>query len=158
MVCSAVLCCPSLSLVPPAVEGGWVLEGGVWSMDLGMGHPLAAERHPEGKWVRSSTTRKVCGKSPGHHRRKISSLSGMQRVGTTIVSPFPTNQLRLLQALVRVLIRLAHSSSSGLICLHKLWGPDWHPSQSLLENQPWAPLPETGIHQCWQGLSAKAWG
>ena len=44
VVCVTVLCCPSLSLVLPAVEGGWVLEGGIWSMDLGMGHLLAAER------------------------------------------------------------------------------------------------------------------
>ena len=137
VVCVAVLCCPSPSFVSPAVEGGWMLEGGVWSMDLGRGQPLAAERQPEGKGGRSSATRKVCGKSPGHHRRKTSSLSGMQRVGTTSVTPFPTNQLRLRQAPGRALIRLARPSSSGLICLHKLWGPDWHPSQSLLDNQPW---------------------
>ena len=45
----AVLRCPSLSLVSPAVQGVWVLEGGVWSMDLGRGQLLAAERQPEGK-------------------------------------------------------------------------------------------------------------
>lgn len=136
------------------------LGAGRWSLEHGPreGTALGCWKTAWGKRVRSSTTRKVCGKSPGHHRRKTSSLSGMQRVETTIVTPFPTNQLQLPQALGRALIRLAHSSSSGLICLHELWGPDWHPSQSLLENQPWAPLPETEIRQCWQGLSAKAWG
>ena len=49
VVCVTVLCCPSLSLVSSAVEGVWVLEGGVWSMDLGRGQLLAAERQPEGK-------------------------------------------------------------------------------------------------------------
>lgn len=90
---SCVSCC----------EGGSVLEGGVWSMDLGRGQLLAAERQPEGKGGRSSATRKVCGKSPGHHRRKTSSLSGMQRAWTTVVTPFPTNQLRLPQAPGRAL-------------------------------------------------------
>ena len=58
-----------LSCELPVAEGGWVLESGVWSADPGRGQLLAVKRQPEGTGVRSSTTRKVCGKSPGYHRR-----------------------------------------------------------------------------------------
>ena len=72
---------PRLSRVSPVAEGSWVLESGVWSMDPGRGHLLAVKRQPEGTGVRSSTTGKVCRKSPGHHRSKASFLSGAQGVG-----------------------------------------------------------------------------
>ena len=49
-------------------------------MDLWRIQLLAVKRQPEGKEIRSSTTRKVCRESSGHHRSKVSLLSGAQRV------------------------------------------------------------------------------
>ena len=46
----------------------------------------------------------------------------------------------------------------GRLCQHRLWEPECRPSQNLLENQPWAPLPGMRVHWSWQGWRAKAWG
>ena len=52
----------------------------------------------------------------------------------------------------------AHPSGQGLLCPCGLQGPECCPSQSLLGNQPWAPLPGMRVCRCWLGLSAKVWG
>ena len=64
-----------------------MLENGVWSADPGRGQLLAVKRQPEGTGIRSSTTGKVCRKSPGHNRSKASLLSGVQGAGPPI-QPF----------------------------------------------------------------------
>ena len=46
---------PSLSCVSAGVEGGWVLEHGVWRMDLGREQQLAMKKQPKGTRVRNST-------------------------------------------------------------------------------------------------------
>ena len=56
-------------------------------MDPGRGQMLAVKRQPEGTGVRHSTTGKVCGKSLGRHRSKVSTLSDMQEVGLPL-QPF----------------------------------------------------------------------
>ena len=56
------------------------------------------------------------------------------------------------------LSRLTHPWSQGLLHSRRLQGNERNTSQSLLGNQPWVPLPEMGICQCWWGLSAKAEG
>ena len=149
----------SLSRESPAGEGVWVLGSGVWIVDRGREQLLAVKRQCEGTGVRSSTTRKVCGKRPGHHRSKALLFSGAQGVGLPLQPP----PHLLASASVGTgrethLSRLTHPSSQGLLHLHKLWGPEHCPSQSLLRIQPWTPLPETGIWQCWQVLSVKACG
>lgn len=77
-----------LSCVSPGVERGWVLESGIWRVDPGRGQLLAVKRQPEGTGVKSSTTRKVCGRNPGHYRSKASLLSGVQGVGSPLQPPF----------------------------------------------------------------------
>ena len=145
---------PSLSRVSPVVEGGWVLESGVQSADPGRGQLLAVKRQPEGAGVRSSTTGKVCRRSPGKHRNKVSLLSGTQGAGPPLQPPSAS----MGTGRDTHLSRLAPCSSQGLLCPCRLWGLEHHPCQSLLGNQPWASLPEMGICQSWCGLSAKAWG
>ena len=56
------------------------------------------------------------------------------------------------------LSRSAYPFGQGNLCPCELQGPECHPSQSLLGNQPWAPLPGTRVCWCWWGLSAKIWG
>ena len=82
----------SLSHVSLGAERGWVLESRVWRADPGRGQLLAVKRQPEGTGLRSSTTGKVCGRSPGHHRSKVPLLSGAQGVGPTLQPPLPTHR------------------------------------------------------------------
>ena len=139
-------CAPQSESCVSCCGEGLVLESGVWSMDPRRGQLLAVRRQPEGTGVRSSTTRKVCGKRPGHHRSKALLFSGAQGVGLPLQPP----PHLLASASVGTgrethLSRLTRPSSQGLLHLHKLWGPEHCPSQSLLRIQPWTPLPETGI-------------
>ena len=127
---------PSLSLVSPVVKGGWVLERGGWGVGLGGDH---LKRQPEGTGVRSSTTRKICRKSPGHHRSKVSLLSGTQGVGSPWqpLSPPISSLVSRSTGRDSHLSRLTCPSSQGL--LHRLRGPECRPSQTLLGNQPGQP-------------------
>ena len=145
--CTHGLCCspvyPSLSRVLPVVKGGWVLENGAWSVDPERGPLLAVKRQPEGTGVRSSTTGNVCSKSLGHDKSKASLLSGMQGAGPPLqpLSP-PASFFSLLGHWE------GHPSEQAHPPL-KPRPPKCRPSQCLLGNQPWAPLPEMVIHQCW---------
>ena len=53
--------------------------------------------------------------------------------------------------------RPAHPLGQGLLHPCGLRGTECCPSQSLLGNQPWVPLPGSRVHQCWLWLSAKVW-
>ena len=132
----------SLSCELPVAKGGWVLESGVWRTDPGRGQLLAVKRQPEGTGVKSSTTGKVCGKNPGHHRSKASLLSGVQGQSCHY-NPFPHPPASLASEGTG---RGSYLSGWGLLCPHGLWEPKYHPSQSLLGNQPWVPLPGTRVH------------
>lgn len=70
---------PSLRHVSACMEGGCVLEYGVWRVNPGRGQLLDVKRQPEGTGV--SLTRKVSGGNLGHHRIKVLLLSGMEGVG-----------------------------------------------------------------------------
>ena len=87
------MCCihvhPSLSCVSPGAEGGWVLESGVCRVHPGRGQLLSVKRQSEGTGVRSSTTRKICRRSLGHHRSKAPLLSGMQGGDPPLQPPSP---------------------------------------------------------------------
>ena len=69
VVCVAVLCCPSPSLVSPAVEGGWMLEGGGLEHGPSEGTAIGCRktawrergkelRNQEGLWKRPRTPQK----------------------------------------------------------------------------------------------------
>lgn len=137
---------------------GLVLESGVWSMDPGRTQLLTVKRQREGTGVTNSTTRKVFGKSPKHHRSKVSLLSSVQGAGLQLQPLFPPASFF---TLCRHWEGFPYEGATqplgwGLLQPHGLWGPEGHPSQSLFKNHPWAPLPGTGVLQCWWGLSAKA--
>ena len=73
---------PSLRHVSAGADGGWVLEPGVWRADPGRGLLLAAKREPEGMGVQSSTSRNVCGRSPGHHCSPLAHAPAPASLGT----------------------------------------------------------------------------
>ena len=84
-------CMPCLRHVSTGVDGGWVLECGVWKANLGRGLLLAARRQPERTRVRKSTTGNTCGGSADRHRSEEPLLSDTQGAGPFAAS-LPTCQ------------------------------------------------------------------
>lgn len=70
---------PCASQLEPCISccrGGLGAGKGVWRAYPGKRELLAVRRQPEGTAVRISRIRNVCGRSLGHHRSKMSLLSG----------------------------------------------------------------------------------
>lgn len=61
--------------------GVWVLESGVWSVNLGGWQLLTVKGHPGRTGVRIPVTGDVWRGSPEHHRSKVSLLDGAQAGG-----------------------------------------------------------------------------
>ena len=80
---------PSLSRASPGAKRGWVLACGIWRADPERGQMLAVKRLPEGTEIRSSTTGKACGRSPGHHRSRMPLLRGVQGAWQPMQPPSP---------------------------------------------------------------------
>ena len=62
----------------PVVEVDWLLKSEVGSTDPGKEQLFPGGTVPDGTGVRSSTSKKVCGKSLEHHRNKVLMLSAVQ--------------------------------------------------------------------------------
>ena len=134
---------PSLCHESPGAEGDWVLESGVWSVDPGRGQLLAVKRQPEGTGVRSSTVRKVCRSSLGHHRGKASLLSGMQGAEPPLqpLSHPSASSTSTGTGRGSHWSGPTYPSGQGLLSPRGLQRSERYPSQSLLGNQPWVALP-----------------
>ena len=90
MVHAITLYAPAWDVCLLVRRSGWVLEHGVLRVDPGKGWLLAKKRQSEGTGVRSSTTGKVCGRSPSQHRSRAILLSGAQGAGSPLQTTSPT--------------------------------------------------------------------